>query len=178
VMATITKVPTYDAQPSYDNPRSQRSPRIHLSVEWHPLLNKSKPSNQVYFWNTRKTDKELTPILEIIGMQLSAAPMVIRKHFFKLNIKLPETTTDSVFQYYSQFHQQVSESNNFPCKISDTAFKSVGNFQRFSRYLLRESTDKLYYGTRFEFPKEPFGLPLLLTADAQLRVFDKLRTTW
>jgi len=76
VMATITKVPTYDSQPPYENSRGQGSPRTHLSVEWHPLLNKSKPSKQVYFWNAHKTDKELIPILESIGMLLSAAPIV------------------------------------------------------------------------------------------------------
>ena len=177
VMATISKVPTYDSQSStYTNTRRQRSPKVYLSVEWHPLHNKGNPSKQVYFCNTHKIDKELIPVLESIGMQLSAATIVIRKHFLNLNIKLPEITTETVFQYYSQFHQQVSGSNGFPCRISDTAFKSVGCFQRFSRFLLHASTDKLYYGTGFvyaEFPKQPFELPLLLTADGQLRVFDK-----
>ena len=174
VMATITKLPTYDSQSStYTNPRSQRSPGIHLSVEWHPLRNKNKPSKQVHFCDTRKIDKELTPILESIGMQLSTAPIVIRKHFSNLGIELPKTTRQSVFQYYNEFHQQVSETNGFPCQVSHTTFKSVGHFQRFSRYLLHASTAKLYYGTGFEFPEEPFGLPLLLTADGQMRVFDK-----
>ena len=171
VMATITKLPTYDSQSStYTNPRSQRSPRIHLSVEWHPLRNKGQPSKQVYFSDTHETDKEL---LESIGMQLTTAPTVIREHFLSLDIELPEATTETVFQYYSVFYQHVSYSSGFPCQISDTSFKSVGQFQRFSQYLLQESTDKLYYGSSFEFPKEPFGLPLLLTADGQLRVFDK-----
>ena len=113
VMVTVTKVPVY-----------LRSQQIQFSVEWHPLHNKNKPSNQIYFWDAHhKTDKELTPILETIGMQLTRAPVVVKKHFLSLGIKLPEVTRESVYQYYSQFHQQISETNCFPCRVLETAFK-------------------------------------------------------
>ena len=163
VMVTVTRV-------LISNPLNPRSQKTHFSVEWHPLHNKSKPSKQVYFFDN--TVKELTPILESIGMQLTRAPLVIREHFKSIEVKLPEVTRDSVFQYYSQFHQQVSETGDVPCQISDTAFQSVGHFQLFTQYLLHKSRDIQYHGYS-EFPKEPFGLPLLLTADGQLRMFDK-----
>ena len=166
VMVTVTKI-FNDLQSSDSS--SQRAPKIHFSVEWHPLHNENNPSKQIHFFdNTDKTVKELTPILENIGMQLTRAPLVIREHFKSIEVKLPEVTRDSVFQYYSQFHQQVSETNDFPCQMSDTAFKTVDHFHKFSQYLLHECT----YGYT-EFPKDPFGLPLLLTADKQLRMFDK-----
>ena len=175
VMVTVTQVPVSDPS-SITNPRSQRSSRIYFSVEWHPLHNKSKPSKQIYFFDntdkTNKTNKELMPILESIGVQLTRTPPVIRKHFLSLDIELPEVTRESVFQYYSKFHQQVSETGDFPYQISDTAFKLVDHFQMFTQYLLHKSRDIQYHGYT-EFPKEPFGLPLLLTADKQLRTFDK-----
>ena len=171
VMVTVTKVPDYDSQSSTSS--NQRAPEIHFSVEWHPLHNEENPSKQIHFFNnTDKTAMELTSILESIGMQLTRAPMVIREHFKSIEVELPEVTRESVFHYYSQFHQQVSEDSGLPSEVSDTAFKSVERFHKFSQYLLRECTDIHYYGCT-EFPKEPFGLPLLLTADGQLRMFDK-----
>ena len=175
VIVTVTQEPVSDPS-SITNPRSQRSSRIHFSVEWHPLHNKKKPSEQIYFFDntdkTNKTNKELMLILESIGLQLTRTPLVIRKHFLSLNIELPEVTRESVFQYYSEFHQQVLETGDFPCQISDTTFKSVDHFQLFTQYLLHKSRDIQYHGYT-EFPKEPFGLPLLLTADKQLRRFDQ-----
>ena len=169
VMVAITRVLNSDPS-SYTNPRSQKT---HYSVEWHPLHNKSNPSKQIHFFdNTDKADKELALIFESIGMQLTGAPADIRKHFANLEVKLPKVEKDSVFQYYSRFHPQVSKTGEFPCQISDTVFKLVDRFQQFTQYLLHKSRDVQYHGCT-EFPKEPFGLPLLLTADKQLRMFDK-----
>ena len=175
VMVTVTQVPVSDPS-SITNPASQRPSRIYFSVDWHPLHNKKEPSKQIYFFDntdkTNKTNKELMPILESIGLQLTRTPLVIRKHFLSLEIELPEVTRESVFQYYSKFHHQVSKTGNFPCQISDTAFKSVDHFQLFTQYLLHKSRAIQYHGYT-EFPKDPFGLPLLLTADKQLKMFDK-----
>ena len=175
VMVTVTQVPVSDPS-SITNPASQRPSRIYFSVDWHPLHNKKEPSKQIYFFDntdkTNKTNKELMPILESIGLQLTRTPLVIRKHFLSLEIELPEVTRESVFQYYSKFHPQVSKTGNFPCQISDTAFKSVDHFQLFTQYLLHKSRAIQYHGYT-EFPKDPFGLPLLLTADKQLKMFDK-----
>ena len=169
VMVIVTQVPV-SISSSYTN---SSAPKTHFSVEWHPLHHEEDASKQIHFFdNTNKTVKELAPILESIGMNLTRAPMVIREHFKDIELKLLEVTRESVFHYYSQFHRQVSEASGLPSEVSDTAFKSVERFHKFSQYLLHECTDIHYYGYT-EFPKEPFGLPLLLTADGQLRIFDK-----
>ena len=146
--------------------------------EWHPL-HSPDVSQQSYFWS----DSKIAPILERIGMNLTAAPKRIRCHFKDSKaddaifedskaddaIKLPEVSQKTVYQYYSTFSEQVSKTG-FPCHIKDTVFLSIPNFQQFVLYLLSDSKDKL--GCR-EFPGSPFDLPLLLTADNQLRNFDE-----
>jgi len=74
----------------------------------------------------------------------------------------------SVYEYYKTFHMQVISTGYFPCHISETAFQSVANFKMFTDYLLCTSSDEPMYE---EFPEPPFNLPLLLTADGQLRMF-------
>ena len=137
-----------------------------FSVEWHPLLNNDNPSKQGYFWQPSRAEKGLAPILEKIGMNLVAAPLSLQKHFADLvtKVELPIASRQSVYQYYSKFYQQVSETG-FPCHIRSTAFQSTDDFITFTEYFISKPFRV--------FPESPFGLPLLLTADEQLRQFDE-----
>ena len=152
-----------------------------FAVEWHPLLNEGNPSRQGHFWKPSLTERALAPILEGIGMNLLVSPIRLQKHFADLEpkVELPIASRQSVYKYYSTFHQQVSETG-FPCQIRNTAFKSTDNFKRFTEYLLAPETvpaSTPVLGSSISspkvFPNSPFDLPLLLTADEQLRIFDE-----
>ena len=130
-------------------------------IEWHPLCSPN-PSQQSYFCS--ESEVPLSPILERIGMNLTAAPKELQQHFEDIEaVKLPEISKTTVYEYYSRFSEQVS-TKGFPCHIEETVFLSVPDFQQFIQFLLQDSE---------EFSSTPFGLPLLLTADGQLRNFGK-----
>ena len=176
VMVTITK-----QLPAEDWESSSLSHTKHFSVEWHPLRNIDNPSRQAYFWSPiSESERQLAPILESIGMNLSAASIRFRDHLSNCEkigerhghkIEVPPTASSlTAFEYYRMFHQQVAPLGQFPCHIKDSAFQSMEKFQKFTKYVLKESAErpKEYK----EFPSSPDGLPLLLTADEQLRKFD------
>ena len=141
------------------------------TVKWHPLKNPESPSSQVYFWATRLgfDDAPLKPILERIGMKITCAPLRIKNHFHTVECDIPETSPSSVYDYYTQFSGQVSPNLTFPCAVEVTAFHSVADFKIFTQYLLLPCPASV---TEI-FPKPPFGHPLLLTADGQLRNFNE-----
>ena len=174
VLASIKKIESVDT--SECSAESKQ-----FAVEWHPLLNEGNPSRQGYFWKPSLTERALAPILESIGMILLATPIRLQKHFADLEpkVELPIASKQTVYKYYSTFHQQVSETG-FPCQIRNTAFQSIDNFKRFTEYLLAPetvptSTPVLGFSISSPqvFPNSPFDLPLLLTADEQLRIFDE-----
>ena len=185
VLASIKKIENIDTSESSAEGKL-------FTVEWHPLLNEVDPSRQGYFWKPSPAERALAPILERIGMKLLATPITLQKHFADLETKveLPIASRQTVYKYYSTFHQQVSETG-FPCHIRNTAFQSTGNFKKFTEYLLAPEsmpTVTPTIGRRPEsmptvaptigrspqvFPDSPFNLPLLLTADEQLQIFDE-----
>ena len=146
-------------------------PAAQHMVIWHTLKNPESLSSQVYFWAMRFgcDDTPLKPILERIGMKITCAPLRIKNHFHDVECDLPETSPSSVYDYYTQFSGQVSRNGRFPCAVEATAFCSVADFKLFTQYLLLPCPASV---TK-EFPKPPFGHPLLLTADGQLRNFDE-----
>ena len=186
VMVTIMKqLPAEDRESSHTK---------HFTVEWHPLRNVGKPSRQAYFWSPlSESESQLAPILESIGMNLSVASIRFRDHLSNCGerhghkIELPPTASSpTAFEYYTMFHQQVAPMGQFPCHIKDSAFQSVEKYRKFTKYVLKESTERLSHREYIledsaerlshkdykEFPSNPGGLPLLLTADEQLRRFD------
>ena len=161
----------------------ERNAKVHIVIrasgmgndkvfltEFHPLVNKEDPSNQVHFWESSRRVGNVAPILKRIGLHLSVAPIWLRKHFRDVKIELPEATPATVYAYYKQFHDQVANSGEFPCYIKNTSFQTVEDFKVFSKYLLRKKDAQT---SAVEFPDEPWSLPLLLTADNQLCCFDK-----
>ena len=144
---------------------------VQHTVKWHPLKSPNGPSFQVYFWamRPRQDDTPLKPILERIGIKITCAPLRIRNHFHTVECELPKTSPSSVYDYYTHFSGQASPTGKFPHAVEATAFHSVAAFKAFSQYLLLPCEAS----TTEEFPKPPFGYPLLLTADGQLKNFDE-----
>ena len=172
VLATIE---SSQSPPSTAAPVQEPSePDTQYTVKWHPLNNQESPSSQVYFWAPRPkrdhNDAPVKPILERIGMKITCGPLRIKNHFHTVECDLPETSPSSVYDYYTQFSGQVSPNGRFPCAIEATTFHSIADFKLFTMYLLQPCESEP--GNK-EFPKPPFGHPLLLTADAQLRNFDE-----
>ena len=166
ILATIKKLPAAAATASKSHSPSSKH---KFQIEWHPLVDEEEPSKQAYFWHpATQAEKALAPVLENIGMHLTAAPMNLHRHFSDEEIELVVASQESVYKYYTMFYQQVAPMGHFPCHISNTVFQSVENFNMFTNYLLRTSEEHYSYK---EFPEPPFNLPLLLTADGQLRVF-------
>ena len=155
-----------------------------LTVEWHPLRNTDDPLSQVYFWGeSGEKPQRVRPILERIGMKITCAPLWIRNHFKKANLDIPGTSPETIFQYYIEFHSQILSKKSLPCMITETPFSSVGEFKKISDYLLisTKSTNSTSVKPQVpptnkqnkSFPQDPFGYPLLLTADSKLRPFEK-----
>ena len=140
----------------------------HFTVEWYPLkAAKECQAMQVYFASLRE-DVALKIILARIGMKITCAFNWIRKQFKDVGTVVPVLSPTEVYKYYSQFHAQIHiSSNSFPCPISHTSFKSAEDFKKFTKYILILPENVHHC----EFPEPPFGLPLLLTADHNLRYF-------
>ena len=201
VLATIESTPSNPTVVASEK-QVASEPDVQYTAMWHPLENSECPRFQIYFWAMRldHDDAPLKPILERIGMKITCAPLRIRNHFRTVECDLPETSPSSVYDYYTRFSEQVSPTDEFPCAVEATAFRSVAAFKAFSQYLLlpcevsaTEEFPKPPFGYKtfktlsqyllstcqttaaeeFQFPKPPFGYPLLLTADGQLRNFDE-----
>ena len=128
----------------------------------------------MYFWKSNEGQLEsdqqvIWPILENLGMKITSAPLQLMASLNEalkrksVSLLVP-VSPDTVYQYYCEhFNHCCLSDSGFPCPISNTAFHTVGNFKQFTLYML---TDK------DQFPKPPFGVPLLLTEDGLVRCFD------
>ncbi len=126
-------------------PGLQSSEAKQLKVIWHPYKS-SNPSTQVYFWSTigiddKCTRREVKVILENMGMKLTAVSKFIQSQLNRpiknSGDKIPSINPETVFEYYSNFCSQASNTGQFPCQISDTVFGDVFTFKLFTEYLLR-----------------------------------------
>lgn len=141
-------------------------------VEWYPLVS-AIPHEQVHFWSMPLDNpcdsKLLHTILTTIGMKITQAPLRIKNHFSKVDVTIPDTKPKTVFCYYIAYHKQAEIVTRTPSHISGTKFRTVENFKHFVTYILQQCPEQPCK----EFPQLPFGYPLLLTADEQLREFDE-----
>ena len=134
-------------------------------VEWH-VLQSENSFEQAYFLLKVKSAKSIKSILTKLNMTITCAPNVLYEHLKKIDSeKLANITPQSVFKFYSTFFSRII--SEFPCLINETPFESVDNFSLLVQYMLIKSSDDEY-----SFPASPVGIPLLLTADNQLRLFE------
>ena len=141
-------------------------------MHWKPLKNEQFPQSQVYFYKS-KDDKKLRSILERMSMKITCAPLWIMSHFRDAKCEIPLACRSSMFRFYRAFYKQII-SGNFPCAIEDTPFVCIKDFKLFTEFLLEEEPITVFPSIPQNiFPETPFDYPLLLTADNQLRIFDK-----
>ena len=100
-------------------------------------------------------------------MVITSAPLCLMDalnevHGSTKHVELLATSPQTVCLYYMENYSRCSRTR-FPCAISKSSFETVEAFKQFTLYTLCENT----------FAKSPFGYPLLLTEDGQLRNFDE-----
>ena len=139
------------------------SPETLYFFKWHLLHNDDNPINQAYF--KTKMDKKLEQILRNIGMILTCAPHNLYNNLKKFNPAIADN--ESVYNYYTTFYSHIISS--YPCPVEQTPFKSIANFCFFVKHLLKVSVEGSV--AQDLFPGCPYGYPLLLTADGNLRLF-------
>ena len=147
-----------------------------VQVKWHRIHCIDNPSSQVHFFSVADSiamKEVLKMILQQLRMTITSAPLKIKDQFDSINVTIPATGPETVFNFYATYCC-LQES---PCHIAVTPFKTVSNFERFVNYLLRkcEVTENSASNiNRFEFYEKPFGFFLLITADCMLRHFTKV----
>jgi sacsin len=167
---------------SRDSSNDALSPGSHSkysTVEILPLTERTDPSKQAYFWDSkdpRVADLKAIPhILKKIGIQLTGAPMFIREHLAQIDepdkLELLKASPETVYAYYCSYYKQVAP--NFPCSVSSSAFKSINDFMMFIKFVVQEEHLPDKVGTFFKFFEPPIGIPLLLTADEMLHQFSE-----
>ena len=161
LLATEVKKKTF----SKNDSNSKRD--VLWTVEWHQFHNDSNPKNQAYF-QSNTLQKVQKKVLRHLGMILTCAPHALYSHIQSEEVKPAILSRQSVYEYYCNFSSQIIMK--CPCPITETPFESVDNFLIFLTYLLEcfEEDGSLTY----VFPSFPNKLPLLLTADSQLRAFN------
>ena len=145
-------------------------PLSTVKVEWSCLNEKQNPFNQVYFQPNCVEKKEIISLLRCIKLKLTCAPNILYKHLIEEDHDGNPViaTRETVFKFYTSYYEQIF-THALPCNIDNSPFKTVDNFHKFIKYLLRSIPKSLEQ----TFPKDPFGYPLLLTADQVIRCFDK-----
>ena len=168
----------YDKASSVSSkPDKEPSAVSSVKVEWN-VLRSEDAFKQTYFQpriertshdrTQLETEKKaIISILKCIKLKLTCAPHILYQHFVKEDLKPIIANPKSVFQFYCRFHDLILSHVSPPCQLTETPFRNLHNFLTFVNYLLVESGS---HGK--EFPKLPFGYPLLLTEDLVLRCFD------
>ena len=151
--------------------RINTSTQASFIVNWHPP-SKGASLDQVYFRNYLFG---FNAILEGIGMKITAARSVLQHYLndamFEDGGEVKCADRNAIYNCYCEFYAQAKYRDKFPLELSKSIFRTVSIFRQFSRQLLKNSDSKSE--KVLVFPKEPYGHPLLLTADGLLRRFDR-----
>ena len=184
ILVVISKI-VYDASPRLTSTSKSIGQKYIYSAKWQPVLSEEH-AEQVYFWKKSQRLGAISPILKCLGMKFTAAPMWIKEHFNAVEVNVPEATPESVFDYYKLHYHQVNPTGIFPCPVSDTTFREVVSVKKFIEYIVvhkkcvkevifegdAEETENMNDIDVAVFIKPPYDLPLLLTADGCIRLFD------
>uniref|UniRef100_A0A1X7TK44 Uncharacterized protein n=1 Tax=Amphimedon queenslandica TaxID=400682 RepID=A0A1X7TK44_AMPQE len=144
--------------------QTKSQPLVSWVAQWHRFRS-DIPQNQAYFKST--ASKEVKQVLRQLGMILTCAPPILCSHLQSQEVQPAVLSRGSVYDYYSKFHTQII--GKCPCPINQSPFKTMDNLCFFLNYLLSVSFKGIEM--QYEFPHFPEGIPLLLTADSQLRLF-------
>ena len=144
--------------------RKQEVSQKKWVVQWHKFQSKTSKS-QAYFKSTAST--EVKQVLRQLGMILTCAPHILYSHLLSQEVQPAVLSRSSVYDYYSKFHTQIIGRS--PCLINQSPFRTIDNLCFLLNYLL--SPNVKGHEVQYEFPAFPDGIPLLLTADSQLRIF-------
>ena len=141
---------------------SQKESQLWVA-QWHNFRS-DIPQNQAYFASPNTT-KEVNQVLRQLGMILTCAPPALYSHLHVLAEEINPSilSRESVYEYYNKFHPQII--GKCPCSIDQSPFQTIDLFCSFLNYLLSASLE-----VQYEFPGFSDGIPLLLTADSQLRM--------
>ena len=136
--------------------------------QWYNLRNEEDSYHQAYFRShSLLKDESVKQLLIKIGMTITDAPDLLRKHFHLLNLEHSVCTSTAAFKFFTMFHRKILPSRS-PTQIVDTVFQTTEQIVKFTNFItsirIGEESGK-YHQT-------PFGYPLLLTADEHVRVFD------
>ena len=113
-----------------------------------------------------KNPVQLKEYLLRLGMKLTCAPYRICKHLKQFSPAIADK--ERIFKFYVKFCEK---NIHIPCPVQKTPFKTAERFSEFVSYMLNNKTqDDLCF---YEFPEEPFDLPLLITADNILKYLKK-----
>ncbi|XP_019858269.1 PREDICTED: sacsin-like [Amphimedon queenslandica] len=134
-------------------------PYNRCEVMWCPLRSDDE-FRQVYF--TPEKIPGVVQLMKKLNMLITLAPYSIYKSFervYKPSIVSPM----SVFCFYTKFSEQILTTSE-PLLLHETPFQTIKCFRIFLAYILSDSG---------EFPRSPYGYPLLLTSDGILRKFNE-----
>ena len=151
-----------------------------FSVKWKPPES-VEAIDQAYYFKPSRESKDIPKALKAIGVNITAAPLFIMKHFESVSIDIPEASPENVWTFYEQHFDQASSSRKFPCHITKTNFKEIHLFKLFLKYLASNEEKVMVMDNEYEkegdaktiisFPHQPYNIPLLLTADGYIRNF-------
>ena len=133
-------------------------------LQWHVLHDDETPFHQAYF---QPKEKAIISILRRIQMVLTCAPYRLYKHLQEYEPAI--VSPASVYKFYCCYHSHIL-LHGCPCHIEQTPFRTKEGFIKFLWYMLH-TTESI--PNEYVLPDTPFGYPLLLTADNNLRYFDE-----
>ena len=149
-------------------------------IQWNEFVNQIDQFHQAYFMPPKpKFDQNVQKVLQRLGMTLTCAPFRIKEHLEELELspKAHVHVADEreVFDHYATFYQRMVKCSNYPCSIDKTPFENVDDFMTFLKYVLLKNTDEALMagGSYYKFPSHPWNLPLLLSAQGCLDVFNQ-----
>ena len=138
----------------------------HFEVLWHHLHSDNENEDSLFqvFFKPPPELGDMIPMLKKLKMILTDAPLLLYTHLAEHKPMIVNLTT--VFKFFCDNYSNIM-GTKFPCPIEKTPFESSACLKEFVFCLLGEK--RFHY----EFPSSPFGYPLLLTADNNIRLFEE-----